>query len=116
MQESDTLEFKASLSDLKRVTEIIASFCNNRGGILLIGIDDKGNIKGVAIGKQSLERLTNTIADNSDPVIYPQIGCHKLKNKKVISIEVKESHNRPHLAFGRAFKKVVTVPKLMKRT
>ena len=45
MRESDTLEFKLSLSDLKRITEIVASFCNTKGGRLLIGIDEKENIK-----------------------------------------------------------------------
>lgn len=116
VSESETLEFKPSFSDLKRITEIVASFCNTKGGILLIGIDDKRNIKGVDIGKQSLERLANTIADNTDPAIYPQINCHKLRGKEVISIEVKESPNRPHLVSGRAFKRVGNVTKLMART
>ena len=116
MRESDTLEFKLSLSDLKRITEIVASFCNTKGGRLLIGIDEKENIKGIDIGKQSLERLANTIADNTDPVIYPRISCHELKGKEVISIEVKESSNKPHLAFGRAFKRVGNVTKMMERS
>ncbi len=83
--------------------------------MVVIGASAQGKISGVTIGKQTIERLTNTITDNTDPVIYPNISVHNLEGKEAIVLELKESLNKPHLAFGKAFKRVGNVTKLMKR-
>ena len=69
----------------------------------LIGLGESEKILGVDIGKQTIERLTNTIVDNLDPRIYPEIKPLKTDKKSVISIEVSASHDKPHLAQGKAF-------------
>lgn len=38
--ESQTLEFKKSLADIDRIVEVIASFANSDGGILLAGVSN----------------------------------------------------------------------------
>ena len=113
--ESQRLEFKTTFSDLKRVVEIVASFANTDGGVLIIGVSNGGSIKGLDVGKQTIERLINTITDNTDPTIYPKVSIHKLEGKKIILTEIDESINKPHLAFGRSFKRIGNVTKLMKR-
>jgi len=76
--ENEILELKPSLSDTARIVEVVASLANTRGGMVVIGVSDRGLIHGITIGKQTIERLTNTITDNTDPVIYPNISVHNL--------------------------------------
>jgi len=114
-EESENLEFKSSLSDVNRIIEEIAGFANTSGGCLVIGVDEKGEVKGIGIGKNTIESLSNKITDNTDPRIYPKISVQEIGSKKIILIEAKRSKNRPCLAFGKAFKRVGNVTKSMSR-
>jgi len=62
-----------------------------------------------------LRSEVNKITDNTDPPLYPKLSVHTITGKSVIVISVEESINKPHLAFGRAFKRVGTVTKRMSR-
>jgi len=103
--ESETFEKKPSLSDINRIAEVICSFSNGKGGKVLIGISDKGKVLGVDIGKNTVERLTDIIVDNSEPKIYPEISTPKIESKNLILISVDSSQQSPHTAFGKAFKR-----------
>jgi len=113
--ESENLELKPSLADTERIVEVVASLANTHGGIVVVGVSTQGKILGITIGSQTIERLTNTITDNTDPVIYPNISVHNLEGREIILLEVSESFNKPHLAYGKAFKRIGNVTKLMKR-
>jgi len=115
-KEGERLEFKSSGSDPRRLAEIVASFANTSGGVLLIGVTDSAGVQGTEIGRGTLETITNTITDNTDPVIYPKITTPTIGGKKIISIEVASSDEKPHLAYGRPFKRSGSVTKLMSRS
>ncbi len=114
-KEGERLEFKSSVSDPRRLAEIVASFANADGGLLLIGVTDEAGVQGTKIGRGTIETITNTITDNTDPVIYPKITTPTIYGKKIISIEVAPSDEKPHLAYGRPFKRAGSVTKLMSR-
>ncbi|MFH1127515.1 MAG: RNA-binding domain-containing protein [archaeon] len=117
--ESETLEFKPSLSDLNRIVEVACSFANKRGGTLLIGVSDKMGTKaaerilGIQAGKDTIEKITNKITDNTDFPLYPTITVEKAEDKNIIRIDVKKSNKRPHTAFHRPFTRVGNTTKLM---
>ena len=113
--ESQTLEFKPSLSQGKRLIQIIASFSNSSGGHLLIGVKTDGTLRGVNLGSKTSEQLSNTILDNIKPQIYPKIERIKTEGKDVIAITVDKSDEKPHLAYGKAFKRVGAVTKEISR-
>lgn len=104
--ESETLEFKSSLSSANEIVESISAFSNKDGGRILIGVSPSGKILEITIGKDTLEKLANKIVANTDPRVYPRMTVEKINEKNVIVIEVKESMNKPVLAFGRPFKRV----------
>lgn len=114
-REGEALEFKSSINDPSRLVEIAASFANTAGGVLLVGVNDDGKILGVSIGRGTIENLTNVITDNTDPVIYPRITTPVIDGKKIISVEISPSGQRPHLAYGKPFKRSGSVTKLMSR-
>ncbi len=105
-QESDTVELKPSLSQLNEIVETVAGFANNKGGKIMIGVSNKGEIMGVEIGKSTLEKLINTIKQNTEPSQYPKVAAKAIGGKNFIEIIVGGSKEKPVLAFGRAFKRV----------
>jgi ATP-dependent DNA helicase RecG len=102
--ESGTVEFKEKFDN--ETIETVVAFANAKGGIILIGVSDNGEVKGIKIGKDTVERITNKILQTTDPKIYPKISVRKIKSKKIVIVEVEESKNKPCFIFGRAFKRV----------
>jgi predicted HTH transcriptional regulator len=113
--EGQTAEFKPSLSQGKRLVQIIASFANSSGRHLLIGVRSDGSICGVKLGSRTLDQLSNAVFDNIEPEIYPKIEVVKVADKSLIVITVDESDEKPHLAYGKAFKRVGAVTKEVSR-
>ncbi|MFH1412802.1 MAG: RNA-binding domain-containing protein [bacterium] len=114
--ESEIFEKKPSLSDIRRIVEVVCSFVNSNGGKILIGVSEKGKMIGVDIGKNTIERLTDTIIDNTDPKIYPEILTLTKDKKNLILILTKASPQKPHTAYGRSFKRAGKNTKLMSQT
>jgi len=104
--ESETVEFKKSLSESKKIIKTISAFANTKGGKIFIGISNSGKAPGVEIGKDTVERLLNQITQNTDPKILPHITTDKINNKQIIIVKVKESSDHLVLAFGRPYKRV----------
>jgi len=104
--ESETVEFKPSLSQTDKILECVSAFSNTNGGILVIGVRDNGEVLGVDIGKRTLESLANTIKQNTDPKVYPLISTEVFDAKHVVILEVEEGKQKPVLASGRAYRRV----------
>ncbi len=113
--EGETLEFKRSVAELDQVVETTAALANTRGGLVLIGIGPQGQVVGVDIGQVTGERIANRITGNTDPVVYPSVQVAEVAGRKIFVIVVPESNNKPHLAFGRAFKRVGATTVQMRR-
>jgi len=105
-EESETLEFKKSLSEWREIVETVSAFSNTKGGIIIVGLDDNKNLVGISIGKGTIEGLTNKILTNTEPKIYPEIEVVNKQRKKLILIKVDKYPFDVVLAFGRPFKRV----------
>jgi ATP-dependent DNA helicase RecG len=104
--ESEELEFKQTTGEWKEIIETVSAFSNTKGGLIVVGVNNNGIIQGIIIGKDTIEKLTNKISQNTDPKILPTIKVHNINNYKIIIIEVKESSDHLVLAFGRPYKRV----------
>ena len=104
--ESETVEFKKSTGEWKEIVETISAFANTRGGTILIGVDGKGNLIGVPIGKGTVEDLTNKILNNIEPKFYPEITVETVKGKKIIRIKVEMYPYDVVFSFGKPFKRI----------
>ncbi len=103
--ESETLEFKSSLSEWKEALHTLSAFAWAGGGKVIFGISKK-KIIGVEIGKGNLENLANDIKQNTDPKIYPKIFAENVAGKRTIIVETAKISDEPVLAFGRAYKRI----------
>lgn len=109
--ESETLDFKDSFD--KEAIETAGAFSNSRGGTVLVGVSDNGTIKGVQIGKETVNDWINQIAQSSNPRIIPDIEEITLDGKKVIAIIVKECPIKPVAVKGKCFRRVNSSNRLM---
>ena len=66
--ETETIEFKKSISELKEGIISIASMLNKNGyGILYFGVKNDGEIIGQEIGGQTLKNISQSIANFIKP-------------------------------------------------
>ena len=91
--ESETVEFKTSFA--KDVIETAVAFANTRGGTILIGVSDDGDVVGTTCGAESLQVWANEIKQNTSPSIIPTIETVRLKNKSVVAVHVDEFPVKP---------------------
>ncbi|MCB4757159.1 MAG: putative DNA binding domain-containing protein [Elusimicrobia bacterium] len=100
--ESDRVEFKESLDD--EALESISAFANSKGGTVLIGVSDKGVVKGIMTGKETLRNWANQIAQATRTHVHFQRVS--VDSKTVIVIRVDESAVKPLPCRGRYFVRV----------
>ena len=104
--EDATIEFKRELPHRSSLADEIAAFANARGGAILIGVDDNGEIFGVNL--QELARAERTVveicADSIDPLVPIFTEKLRIDDKNVLKIEVPRSlfvHESPNGYFIR---------------
>ena len=105
-KKSGTLEFKESLRMKEEIGEAICAFSNACGGMILIGVTDAGAVNGLDVGKKTTTDFAEYVKKNTDPNIFPNIRVHDAGGMKIISVMVKESHDKPVFFRNRAYKRV----------
>ena len=99
--ETQTREFKSSFS--KEVVETLTAFANSIGGCIYIGIDDNGKVKGIEIGKETLQNWQNQIKLNTNPSLFPDIEVLNIDNKKVVCLIIQEHPIKPVCCKGKYY-------------
>ena len=99
--ESERIEYKSQMID-DIYNEVIA-FANTNGGVIYIGIDDKGKLIGIDNVDETYTRLTNGIRDAIAPDVTLFVR-YILQNNKVIQIEVGEGSYKPYYLKSKGMK------------
>ena len=86
-KESQSIEFKSNWRD--EYFKVISSFANCEGGMLKIGVDDRGNPIGLKNTDRLLEDLPNKIRNKLG--IIPSIEVEKKNKREIIRISVHPS-------------------------
>jgi len=102
--ESENTEFKENFD--KETIETATAFANTKGGIILIGFADKGKIKGVQIGQETIKDWANQISQSTEPRIIPEIEQNNIEGKSVVIIRIKEFPIKPVSVKGKCFRRV----------
>ena len=101
LTEDKRTEFKIKLTD--NIEKEVIAFLNTDGGNIFIGVDDKGNIKGLT---GNLDLLQRTIKDRIKDNIMPSslglfdVILNEKNGKKYIQIIVAKGNERPYYLRG----------------
>lgn len=102
-RESEIVEFKKSLSELKQGVISLASMLNKKGkGTLYFGVLNDGTVVGQAIGKNTTHDISIEIKNRIRPSIIPSIEVKEVKGKSYIEVKV-EGDDAPYSAYSRYY-------------
>ena len=89
------VEFKEESIRAKELAEEFVAFANSEGGIVLIGVNDNGDIKGIENSKIE-ETIMNICRNNCIPHIIPVFEEVKVGGKKVAAVSIPKGLNKPY--------------------
>jgi predicted HTH transcriptional regulator len=117
--ESSYVEFKSSIRyDIKKhqvntlleevIGKVIVGFLNSKGGKLIVGVDDSGEILGIDMDYNTLkqknkdgfeQKIYDIINHNigSEYTQYCKVIFHEINGKEISAIQVSNSHNPAYL-------------------
>jgi ATP-dependent DNA helicase RecG len=96
--ESQNVEFKQSASSAKDLAKEIATFANTCGGILIIGVDDKGIITGIKDFKETEQTISNALNHNCIPPIQASISRIDISGRILIAVDILAGISKPYEA------------------
>ena len=100
MRETRTVEFKETVTNTFLKT--VSAFSNYDGGVIFFGIDDNGNVKGIADVKQSCLDIENKINDSISP--QPDYTL-EIQSENTIKLMIKSGVQKPYLYKSKAYKR-----------
>ena len=94
--ENEYVEFKAKMGDNnKEVAETLVAFSNTRGGTILFGVNDNGEVVGEYqrdVEQRIMDLVTNTI----EPSISLAVRWEEIDEKPICLVQVEEGENKPY--------------------
>jgi predicted HTH transcriptional regulator len=98
--EGVSLDFKKTITSCEKIAKTMVSFANNKGGRLLVGVADNGEIKGVKSEEEEKYMLTRAATFFCKPALEPIFEEVYFDNRIVLVVDIKESDLKPHYALG----------------
>jgi ATP-dependent DNA helicase RecG len=97
LKESETVELKKSLAELKQGLVSMAAILNkHRAGTLWFGVRNDGTIVGVQANDKTLRDLSQAIAAHVEPKIFPKMADVPIGGKHCIKSPVeRQATQRP---------------------
>lgn len=97
--ENSKVQFKLKLENPAKIAPELVAFANSKGGVILIGIEDKtGQIVGLSYQQtQQMSSLVGQVANEwVTPTIYLNTETVEVEGKMVLAIHVGEGINKPY--------------------
>jgi hypothetical protein len=94
--EGRELEFKRGLPKDARIARTLCAFANTRGGLLLVGVGDRGELVGAPRPRETLAGLRRVAAERLEPALAVEAGVALLSGVRVAWCSIPLSPARPH--------------------
>lgn len=108
-REGKALEFKRGLPGDTKVARTLCAFANTRGGLLLVGVGDRGELVGAPRPPETVARLRAVARERLEPPLDVLAGLVELEGRRIAWCSVPLSPGRPHAALDDAGERTVLV-------
>ncbi|CAN5548362.1 ATP-binding protein [soil metagenome] len=97
--ENEKLEFKQKINDKNKISKTIASFANNKGGVILVGVKDDKTIINIDPEEEKYMLLEAAEHYCNPPVPLKFIEIEDEETGKIImAVLIRESSKKPHFS------------------
>ncbi|MCP5054708.1 MAG: ATP-dependent DNA helicase RecG [bacterium] len=117
-------QFKETIKETRKLADEMVAFSNSQGGMIVIGVNDQGEVKGLSkpdMG-QTNQHIANAATNNVRPAINVITENIEIEKRKMIVVHVNEGINKPYCNNEGAFwvkngsdKRKVTSPEELQR-
>lgn len=94
--ESETFEVKGGNADVLAVAQAVCGMLNQRGGIVLWGVEEPGQVVGLTEVQEKERRLNQFLMERLNPRPLISISHHTIKGKELIGVEVPFGYEKPY--------------------
>lgn len=103
--EDERTEFKRGIGDLRPIGRSLSAFANTEGGVLILGVEDDGTIRGVQEPPDKVtERLTAFLQTGLGAPVQARLGLHQEAGARIHWVEIPRQRGFEPLRFdGRVY-------------
>ncbi len=94
--EGSSIEFKLLIKESEKIARTICSMANHKGGVILIGVSDDGEIEGVRHESDFRQLLLEAARACCTPPISIGIKVYEQGFLRVLGVHIEESTLKPH--------------------
>ena len=94
--ENEKVELRGARTHTKTLARSICGMLNQQGGLVVLGVDDDGDVVGVADPDHDVADLHSHLADHLSPLPLVSIVRYDIDGKTVVVIEVPEGADKPY--------------------
>jgi ATP-dependent DNA helicase RecG len=96
--ETSTIQFKVTLNNINQLVQELVAFSNSLGGVLIIGVSDKGEIQGLSQDdiRKFNQWIGSAATDLINAPISPLTQVVNIDGKNVLTVEVPKGTNIPY--------------------
>jgi len=105
-KESNMIELKKEYT--KSYLKTVCAFANERDGKIIFGVDDDGEVKGIADDIELKQRIENAINDSIKPVPTYTLETQEMFEKKIVVVNVCRGYAIPYLYKGKPYMRTDT--------
>lgn len=96
--ETSTIQFKVTLNNINQLVQELVAFSNSLGGILIIGVSDKGEVQGLSADdiRKFNQWIGSAATDLIKAPISPLTQVITIDGKNLLAVEVAKGTNIPY--------------------
>lgn len=94
--EGTRVEFKRKLPRDERAARTVCAFANTRGGLLLVGVTDRGQVHGVHRPAEVCDKLVELSTRWLRPLVRIELQVVEVSGPSIVACSVPFSRERPH--------------------
>ena len=91
----------------------MAAFSNTKGGVVYIGVEDSGIVKGIHLGKETAIQWVNEVRNKTVPSIIPDVHLMEVDGKHIVAMKAMEYPVKPVSFRNKYYKRIVNSNHLM---